>query len=44
MTYCHTSPLISEHIGFSGDFLKDHAAATAGRRRPLSLGRNAKAA
>ena len=26
-----------EHIGFSGDFLWDHAAATAGRRRPLNL-------
>ena len=40
----HTSPLTWEHIGFSGDFLWQHAAATAGRRRPLSLGRNAKAA
>jgi hypothetical protein len=25
-----TSPLTWEHIGFSGDFLWDHAAATAG--------------
>ncbi len=40
----HTSPLTWEHIGFSGDFLWAHAAAIAGRRRPLSLGRNAKAA
>jgi hypothetical protein len=40
----HTSPLTWEHIGFAGDFLWDHAAATAGRRRPLSLGRNANAA
>ena len=29
----HTSPLSWEHIGFSGDFLWDQAAATAGRRR-----------
>jgi TnpA family transposase len=35
----HTSPLTWEHIGFSGDFLWDRAAATAGRRRPLSQGR-----
>jgi Tn3 transposase DDE domain len=35
----HTSPLTREHIGFSGDFLWDRAAATAGRRRPLSQGR-----
>jgi TnpA family transposase len=34
----HTSPLTWEHIGFSGDFLWDHAAATADRRRPLRLG------
>ena len=40
----HTSPLIWEHIGFSGDFLWNHAAATAGRRRPLRLGCCAKAA
>lgn len=40
----HTSPLAWEHIGFSGDVLWDHAAATAGRRRQLSLSRNAKAA
>ena len=35
----HTSPLTWEHIGFSGDFLWDRAAATAGHRRPLSSGR-----
>lgn len=35
----HTSPLAWEHIGFSGDFLWDRAAATAGHRRPLNLGR-----
>ena len=29
----HTSPLAWEHIGFSGDFLWDQAAATAGHRR-----------
>ena len=34
----HTSPLTWEHIGFSGDFLWDRAAATADRRRPLRLG------
>ena len=33
----HTSPLTWEHIGFSGDFLWDRAAATAGQRRPLNL-------
>ena len=33
----HTSPLSWEHIGFSGDFLWDRAALTAGRRRPLNL-------
>jgi TnpA family transposase len=33
----HTSPLTWEHIGFSGDFLWDQAAATAGQRRPLNL-------
>ena len=27
----HASPLTWEHIGFSGDFLWDRAAATAGR-------------
>jgi TnpA family transposase len=36
----HTSPLTWEHIGFSGDFLWDRAAATADRRRPLNLGRS----
>ena len=34
----HTSPLTWEHIGFSGDFLWDRAAATADRRRQLRLG------
>ena len=34
----HTSPLTWEHIGFSGDFLWDQAAATADRRRLLRLG------
>ena len=36
----HTSPLTWEHIGFSGDFLWDRAAATADRHRPLNLGRD----
>ena len=40
----HTSPLIWEHIAFSGDFLWDRAAATAGRRRSLNLGRGRMAA
>ena len=40
----HTSPLTWGHIGFSGDFLWDRAAATAGRRRPLNLGRARSAA
>lgn len=40
----HTSPLSWEHISFPGDFLWDHAAATAGRRRPLNLGRGRMAA
>ena len=35
----HTTPLSWEHIGLSGDFLWDHAAATAANRRPLNLGR-----
>jgi TnpA family transposase len=35
----HTSPLAWEHIGFSGDFLWDQAAATAGRRRQLNFRR-----
>ena len=35
----HTSPLTWEHIGFSGDFLWDQAAASAGRRRQLNLRR-----
>jgi TnpA family transposase len=33
----HTTPLSWEHIGLSGDFLWDHAAATADKRRPLNL-------
>ncbi len=40
----HTSPLTWEHIGFSGDFLWDRAAATAGQRRALNLGRERMAA
>ena len=40
----HTSPLSWEHIGFSGDFLWDRAAATASRRRPLNLVRSRAAA
>ena len=40
----HTSPLTWEHIGFSGDFLWDRAAATADRRRPLNLSRGKMAA
>jgi TnpA family transposase len=40
----HTSPLTWEHIGFSGDFLWDRAAATAGQRRPLILGHERRAA
>jgi TnpA family transposase len=39
-----TSPLTWEHIGFSGDFLWDRAAATADDRRPLNLGRERTAA
>lgn len=40
----HTSPLTWEHIGFSGDFLWDRAAETAGHRRPLNLRREGIAA
>src|SRR3712207_6007920 len=40
----HASPLTGEHIGISGDFLRDRAAATAAHRRPLNLGRNRAAA
>ena len=40
----HTSPLTWEHIGFSGDFLWDRAAATAGHRRPLNLSSDRRAA
>lgn len=39
----HTSPLTWEHIGFSGDFLWDRAAA-AGHHRPLNLSRGRMAA
>ena len=35
----HTTPLSWEHIGLSGDFLWDRAAATAEKRRPLNFGR-----
>ena len=35
----HTTPLSWEHIGLSGDFLWDRAAAMAEKRRPLNLGR-----
>lgn len=42
--FAHTSQLIWEHIAFSGDFLWDRAAAAAGRRRPLNLGRGRMAA
>jgi TnpA family transposase len=35
----HPSPLTWEHIGFSGDFLCDQAAPTAGRRRQLNVRR-----
>ncbi|HEV2041582.1 MAG TPA: Tn3 family transposase, partial [Casimicrobiaceae bacterium] len=40
----HTTPLIWEHIGFSGDFLWERAAAAATERRPLNLGRRREAA
>ena len=40
----HTSPLTWEHIGFSGDFLWDRAAATASQRRLLNLSRERMAA
>jgi hypothetical protein len=40
----HTSPLMWEHIGFSGDFLWDRAAANAGQHRALNLGRERMAA
>ena len=39
-----TSPLTWGHIAFSGDFLWDRAAATAGQRRPLNLVRGRMAA
>jgi hypothetical protein len=35
----HTTPLSWEHIGLSGDFLWDHAAATADNHRSLNVGR-----
>jgi hypothetical protein len=34
----HTSPVGWEHIGLSGDFLWDRAAAMPVGRRPLNLG------
>lgn len=40
----HTSPVGWEHIGLSGDFLWDRAAAVPIGRRPLNLGRNRHAA
>ena len=40
----HTSPLMWEHVGVSGDFRWDRAAATAGHRRPPNLGRETLAA
>ncbi len=40
----HISPLTWKHIGFSGDFLWDRAAATADRRRPLNFDRVREAA
>jgi hypothetical protein len=40
----HASPLTWERIGFSGDFLWDRAAAIAGQRRTLNLGREKAAA
>ena len=40
----HTSPLTWEHIGFSGDFLWDRAAALAGRRRLLNFTQGRRAA
>jgi hypothetical protein len=39
-----TTPLTWEHIGFSGDFLRDRAAATASKRRPINLRHMRKAA
>jgi TnpA family transposase len=40
----HTSPVGWEHIGLSGDFLWDRAAAVPIGRRPLNLGRRRHAA
>ncbi len=40
----HTTPLTWEHIGFSGDFLWERAAAVATKRRPLNVGRTREAA
>ena len=40
----HTTPLTWEHIGFSGDFLWERAAAAASKRRPLNLRRVREAA
>ena len=38
----HSAPVGWEHIGFSGDFLWDRAAALPLGRRPLNLGRNSR--
>ena len=40
----HTMPLSWEHISPSGEFLWDRAVETAGKRRPLILGRTLVAA
>jgi TnpA family transposase len=40
----HTSPVTWEHIGLSGDFLWDRAAAVSMARRPLNLGRRRQSA
>ena len=40
----HTTPLTWKHIGFSGDFLWDRAAASASKRRPLNVGHMREAA
>ena len=40
----HTTPLTWEHIGLSGDYLWENAAAAATNRRPLNLGRVRQAA
>jgi hypothetical protein len=40
----HTTPLTWEHIGFSGDFLWERAAAAVSKRRPFNLHRVREAA